>query len=261
MPITNKKNIYFFSDLHLGFPDAKKSRVREKKLTRLLREIKPRAKEVWFLGDIFDFWWEYKKVIPRGFVRFMGTIADFSDAGIPVHFLPGNHDIWVKNYLTEELGMTIHHQPVETIWGNHSFFLAHGDGLGPGEKKYKLLKKLFTNKRLQWLFSRLHPNLALGIAHKWSQSSRQKHSYTEFTGRNKEHLILYAEEKLLREDFDYFIFGHRHIPMHIDLKKNAELINLGEWLHEYTYAFFDGEKIKLMTYKNNKEENFSNDIH
>ena len=214
MTEVQNKNIYFFSDLHLGFPNENESRKREKKLVCLLNEIKITASEIWFLGDIFDFWWEYKKVIPRGFTRFLAKIADFTDSGIPVHFYAGNHDIWMKNYLADEIGVQIHTKPVKIKLESKMFYLAHGDGLGPGDLKYKLLKKIFTNKFLQWSYSRVHPNFALALAHKWSHHSRAKGTSVNYTGRDKEFLILHAETILKKQIFDYFVFGHRHIPIH-----------------------------------------------
>ena len=254
----NNKNIYFFSDLHLGFPDEFESRKREKKLVNLLEEIETKVLEIWFLGDIFDFWWEYKKVIPRGFTRFLGKIADYTDAGIPVHFFAGNHDIWMKNYLSEEIGVQIHSKPVKVKLGGKMFYMAHGDGLGPGDYKYKLLKKIFTNKFLQWSFTRIHPNFAFFLAHKWSHHSRAKGSITANIVKEKEFLILHAENVLMKEYFDFFVFGHRHVPMHFELSQKAQFINTGEWIYKYTFAVFNGENINLMTYKNNIQESYEN---
>ncbi len=250
------ENIYFLSDIHLGLPDYSKSLVREKLLVKFLDEIKTTAKAIYFVGDIFDFWWEYKSVVPKGFVRFFGKLAELSDSGIKIHFFTGNHDIWLKNYLSEELGITIHHKELKLDLGNKKVFVAHGDGLGPGDSGYKFLKALFTNKFLQWWFTRLHPNFAFFIARNWSQGRRKKEKYSDFKGYDKELLILFANETLKTEKIDYFIFGHRHFPMKIPLNNNSELINLGDWIVNFTYAVFDGENLNLKTYKKSKIENF-----
>ncbi len=250
--MTNKNNIYFASDVHLGTPNHQESLIREKIFVKWLDEIKQDAKEIYLLGDIFDFWYEYKHVAPRGFTRTLGKIAEITDNGIPVHFFTGNHDLWVFDYLTQETGVILHRNKLVTEFYGKKFLLAHGDGLGPGDKGFKRMKKVFTNPVAQWLFSRLHPNFAFGIAKGWSQKSRESYSKNEmeFKGEDGEWLILYAKHKLKTQHFDYFIFGHRHIPIDITINNTTRFINLGDWLHNFTYAVFDGTKLELKRYNN-----------
>ncbi|OFY87095.1 MAG: UDP-2,3-diacylglucosamine hydrolase, partial [Bacteroidetes bacterium RIFOXYA2_FULL_33_7] len=195
--LTENKKIYFASDVHLGFPNHHESLIREKKLVAWLDEIKLDAKEIYLLGDVFDFWHEYKKVVPRGYTRFFGKVAEITDSGIPIHFFTGNHDIWAYDYLPQEIGVILHRKPLEIVSGNKKFFLAHGDGLGPYDKGFKRLKKVFTCKLAQWGFARIHPNFGIWAGQKWSSHSR----YTEteedlkFRGEDKEWLVLFANEK------------------------------------------------------------------
>lgn len=248
MHLTPNKKVYFASDVHLGLYPKEKSDIREKHFVQWLSEIKPTTEALFLVGDIFDFWYEYKKVVPRGFIRFLGKLAEFTDSGIPVHFFAGNHDIWVNDYLPKEAGVILHTDPYITTINGKSFFIAHGDGLGPGDYSYKVLRKIFTNPTMQFLFSRIHPNLAFGFGHWWSKQSRySKGLFEEFHGCDKEYLILYALELLKKSNYDYFIFGHRHIPMEISIG-NSKLINLGEWISAYTYATFDGQKLELNSY-------------
>ena len=251
MKLIKNKKIYFASDAHLGLPTYEKSLEREKLFVKWLDEIKKDAQEIYLLGDIFDFWFEYKKVIPRGFTRFLGKISEITDSGIAVYFFTGNHDIWITDYLPKETGVVLHREPVTKIISGKKFFLAHGDGLGPGDKGYKKLKKIFTNPVLRWLFSRLHPNAAITIGHKWSNSRRELKGLVveNFKGVDKENLVIYAKEKLKHEHFDYMIFGHRHIPIDVQLNDNCQFINLGDWITNFTYAVFDGDKLELKKFK------------
>ncbi|MFO8086775.1 MAG: UDP-2,3-diacylglucosamine diphosphatase [Bacteroidales bacterium] len=246
-----KSHIYFLSDAHLGVPDHSSSLLRERKLVQWLHQIKPTAKAIYFLGDIFDFWFEYKHVVPKGHVRLFGTIAQFTDEGIPVHFFPGNHDLWVKDYFTTEMGMQIHPAPMRAQFCGHTFYIAHGDGLGQGDRNYKLLKKVFTCPLCQWLFARLHPNFAVGLARYLSRRSRMASRDEEatFLGEDKEFLIAYAKEILKTEHFDYFVFGHRHLPLEIPLNEHSTYYNLGEWFNRFTYGVFDGENFELRTFE------------
>lgn len=252
--------IYFFSDLHLGLPNEQKSRLREKKLVRLLDRLKEDAEAFFFAGDIFDFWWEYKKVVPRGFTRFLGKIAEITDSGIPVHFFSGNHDFYMRNYLPKEIGVEIYHKEQVFILQNKQVFIGHGDGLGPDEKNYNRMKKTFRNPFLQWLYSRLHPNTAVGIAHRWSRSRRKKESYVHFGGTERENQLLFAKEHAQNHKLDYYIFGHRHIPYIIKLQEGGTIANIGEWLHNYTFLELSEGELILKTYKQNKIENYSSDL-
>ncbi len=248
------KKIYFASDLHLGFPSYRESRAREKNFVRWLEDIAADAGEIILLGDVFDFWHEYKHVVPRGFTRFLGKISELTDKGIPVHYFTGNHDIWVYDYLPEETGMILHREAVTRDFNGHSFYLAHGDGLGPGDHAYKLLKKIFTSKVLQWLFARIHPNFALWMGNKWSVSNRAiKGVATEYQGKEGELLYQYAQAIEEKQHHDYYVFGHRHIPLELNLDNTAKVINLGDWIVNFTYGVFDGNIFSLKRFDYKKE--------
>ena len=209
--------------------------------------IKNDAAEVYFLGDIFDFWYEYKKAIPKGFTRFLGKLLEFHDSKIPVYYFTGNHDVWSYGYLNEAFGVTIYNKPVVKEIAGKKFFMAHGDGLGPGDKGYLILKWAFNNKVLQWMFSRLHPNFALGLGQLWSKNSRlAKGIYANYQGKD-EWLIQYAQEIIKKDQYDYFVFGHRHLPIQLNLNSTSEFICLGDWIVHFTYAVFDGDKMQLKT--------------
>ena len=255
-----KTHTYFISDIHLGLPNREKSLKRERLLIQLLDELKENAKIIYFVGDIFDFWWEYKYVVPRGYVRFLGKIAELSDSGIDIHFFTGNHDVWMKSYLKEEIGIKIHTEELKIEINAKKFFIAHGDGLGPGDNGYKFLKKIFTNRFLQWCFSRLHPNFAFLLGSSWSHSRRKKETHYEFKGEDKELLIQFAKETLKTEEFDYFIFGHRHFPLILDVGNDSKYVNIGDWLINYTYVEFDGKNLQQYSYKSGKKEKFMADL-
>jgi len=256
----NTKKTYFISDIHLGLPSKEKSLLRELKLIKFLDEIKEDAETIYFVGDIFDFWWEYKSVVPRGYIRFLGKIGELSDSGIKIIFFTGNHDVWMKDYLSEELGVEILHDELKTKINGKKFYIAHGDGLGPGDTGYKFLKKIFTNSFLQWCFTRLHPNFAFWLARKWSYNRRKKETYYDFKGADKELLVLHSKNILKTENFDYLIYGHRHFPLMIDIKNSSKHINLGDWLINFTFGVFDGKDFSLKTYKNNIPEPFITDL-
>ncbi|MCY1513990.1 UDP-2,3-diacylglucosamine hydrolase [compost metagenome] len=240
------KNIYFASDFHLGAPGFAESRERERLIVKWLKEITPDCSELFLMGDIFDFWFEYKKVVPKGFVRLFGKLAEMADSGIKIYFFKGNHDMWVRDYFTQEIGMEIVSDEMLMERSGKLFFLHHGDGLGPGDVKYKLLRRIFRNPICQWLFSMLPPRIGLGIANAWSGQSRMASQKKEiFQGEEKEWLVTYAKEQLQRQHFDYFIFGHRHLPLDIRLNKSSRYINLGEWMNYHSYAVFDGEELYL----------------
>lgn len=245
--MNNSKKIYFASDFHLGVPTYESSLAREKKIIRWLDSIKSDAQEIFLMGDLFDFWFEYRSAIPKGFVRIQGKIAELTDSGIPVYLFTGNHDMWMFDYLPKEIGVEIIREPIVKSFNGKRFFLAHGDGLGPGDHGYKFIKKVFSNKFCQWLFARLHPNLGIGMAKFWSGKSRVANVEKDeiFLGNEKEWLVQFAKEKLSNEHFDYFIFGHRHLPLDIQLAEKSRYINLGEWIKYFTYAVFDGENLVL----------------
>ncbi len=247
----SSKKIYFASDFHLGVPTFESSLKREKVICRWLDTIKNDAEAIYLVGDIFDFWYEYKYTIPKGTVRLIGKIAELTDSGIPVHFFVGNHDLWMKDYFVQELNVSIHHHPITQSFNGKTFYIGHGDGLGPGDKMYKVLRKIFASKTCQWLFSRLHPNLAFYIARRSSKRSRviTGDQDEKFLGAENEWLYLYSRDYLKEHKIDYFIFGHRHLPLDMDIEGKARYINLGEWIHYNTYAVFDGEKLELKKFE------------
>ncbi len=244
------KKIYFASDFHLGAPSYDASLMREKRIVRWLNEIQKDAEEIYLMGDLFDFWFEYKYTVPKGFVRLLGKLAEISDAGIKVTLFTGNHDMWMFDYLPKELGVTVHRDPIVKIYNGKKFFLGHGDGLGPGDKGYKFIKRIFSNRFCQWLFERLHPNFSIRMANYWSHKSRISNAPKDeqFKGEDKEWLVSFAKEELKKEHYDYFIFGHRHLPLDIKLSENSRYLNLGEWVNYNTYAVFDGNKLELKYY-------------
>lgn len=244
------KKIYFASDFHLGVPSYEKSLAREKLIVKWLDEIKKDAQEIYLMGDLFDFWFEYKHAAPKGFIRILGKIAELTDSGIPITIFTGNHDMWMFDYLPKEIGVTIYREPIEKEYNGKKFFLGHGDGLGPGDNGYKFIKKVFANKFCQWLFARIHPNFGIGMANYWSRKSRLSNGPEDekFTGEENEWLVVYAKEVLQKKHFDYFIFGHRHLPLDIKLSDNSRYINLGEWVNYNTYAVFDGNTLELKKY-------------
>ena len=244
------KKIYFLSDFHLGAPDAASSLLREKKIIRFLDEIKNHASDIFIVGDLFDFWYEYKNVVPKGYVRILGKLAELTDSGIPIHFFVGNHDMWMKDYFQKELNITVYFKPAEFLFSQKRFLIGHGDGLGPHDKGYKFVKKIFQNKFCQSLFGAVPPYMGLGVANYLSSKSRAKMGNPDevFLGEDKEWLVLYAKEVLKKEAFDFFIFGHRHLPLDIKLNDHSRYINLGDWIRYFTYAEFNGEDVSLHYY-------------
>jgi UDP-2,3-diacylglucosamine hydrolase len=243
--LESAKKIYFASDFHLGVPTHKASRSREDSIVKWLEMASEDAYKVFLVGDIFDFWFEYKHAIPKGFIRLQGKLAQMVDAGIEVIFFIGNHDMWMFDYFEKEIGVKIYRKEQSfDLMGTH-FFIGHGDGLGPGDKGYKFLKKVFANKFCQWCFARLHPNLGIGMADFWSRKSRGKEKEPQvFLGEENEWLVTYCKEKCVEVDAKYFVFGHRHLPIDYDLPNGSKYINLGDWINHRTYAVFDGETLK-----------------
>lgn len=248
---TIHKNIYFLSDFHLGAPNAEASLVREKKIISFLDEIKNQAAEIFILGDMFDFWFEYKNVVPKGYTRLLGKLAQITDAGIPIHFFVGNHDMWMKDYFQKELNIKVYFNPQEFNLLGKEFLIGHGDGLGPGDNGYKFLKKIFRNKFSQFLFGILPPVVGIGLANYFSRKSRAQTGSTDevYLGDDKEWLIAYCREVLTKEHYDYFVFGHRHLPIDFKLNENSTYINLGDWIKHFTYADFNGQSLTLHTYQ------------
>lgn len=256
MQIPPGKKIFFLSDFHLGAPDAASSRAREKLIIRFLEETKHEAYTYFIVGDLFDFWYEYRKVVPKGFVRILGKLAELTDSGIPVHFFVGNHDMWMKDYFISEMNIPVYFEPREFTFNDKKFYIGHGDGLGPGDHGYKRLKKLFRNPFHQWLFGILPPTVGMGLANYFSRKSRAATGKSEehFLGEEKEWLLIFCREMLKTKDFDFFVFGHRHLPIDYRLDKGSRYINLGDWISFYTYAVFDGNNMELKTWDGKEDK-------
>ena len=250
MVLANGKKVYFLSDFHLGAPNEVESRKREDRLVRFLQAARKDAGVVFIVGDIFDFWFEYKTVVPKGFVRLLGTLAQMADEGIELHIFTGNHDLWMNDYLSKELNAKVYFEPQQFTLNNKQFLIGHGDGLGPGDKGYKRLKKIFTNPVCQWLFRWLHPDAGIQLANYFSQKSRAKTGNADeiFLGEDKEWLILYTKEKAKTMKVDYFVFGHRHFAIDYTINEKSRYINLGDWIRLNTYAVFDGNEMQLLTW-------------
>ncbi len=245
------KKIYFASDQHFGIPNAVESKKREDKFIRWMDSVKKDAQVLFLMGDLFDFWHEWKHVVPKGYIRVLGKIAELKDSGIDIYFFVGNHDLWMKNYFEEELGVPVFFEKRYYEVNGKKLLLAHGDGLGPGDKGYKRMKKVFTNPAAQWAFRWLHPDIAMRIANYMSQKNKLISGDEDkaFLGEDKEFLILYSKEKLKTEKIDYFVYGHRHLPMVLDLENGAKYINLGDWISYFTYGVFDGEQFDLKKFE------------
>lgn len=251
MNIPKGKKVYFSSDNHLGAPTQEESRPRERKFLRWLDSIRPDAHAIFLMGDLFDFWFEYRTVVPKGFVRVLGKLAEFQDSGIEIHFFVGNHDLWMDGYFEEELGIPVYQDPATFVINDKKFFLGHGDGLGPGDKGYKRMKKVFRGRFFQWLFRWGHPDIGIRIAQYFSVKNKLISGDDDhiFLGEEKEWLATYAKRKLEAEHFDYFVFGHRHLPMTIEVGENSTYYNLGDWIHHYTYGVFDGDQFEIKTFE------------
>ena len=245
MVLETGKKVYFLSDFHLGAPNESESRKREDRLVRFLQDARKDAGIIFIVGDIFDFWFEYKTVVPKGFVRILGTLAQIADEGIQLHIFTGNHDLWMQDYLSKELNAKLYFEPKQFTIQNTQFLIGHGDGLGPGDKGYKRLKKIFTNPICQWMFRWLHPDAGIQLANYFSRKSRAKTGNADelFLGEDKEWLILYTKEKAKTMFVDFFIFGHRHYAIDIKINEKSRYINLGDWIRLNTYAVFDGKDL------------------
>lgn len=250
MQLPEGKKIYFASDNHLGAPTQEESAPRERIFVEWLDHIKDDVGVLFLLGDLFDFWFEYKTVVPKGFVRVLGKLAELADAGIPIHFFVGNHDMWMLDYLEKEIGITVHHTPQEFTLCGKSFFIGHGDGLGPNDMGYKGMKKVFKNSFFQWCFRWLHPDWGMRLGQYLSVKNKLISGEDDavFLGEEKEWLAQYAKRKHQEKARDYYVFGHRHIPLNIPIEQ-ARYINLGDWISHYTYAVFDGKALELKSWK------------
>ncbi|MBT8186354.1 MAG: UDP-2,3-diacylglucosamine diphosphatase [Croceitalea sp.] len=247
LTIPKGKKVYFASDNHLGAPNNKESLPREKKFVAWLDSIQKDAAAIYLMGDLFDFWFEYKKVVPKGFTRTLGKLAELSDQGIPITYFVGNHDLWMNGYFEEELNIPVYHKPQELMLNSTKFLIGHGDGLGPGDKGFKIMKKVFINPVSKWFFRWLHPDIGVRFAQYLSVNNKiiSGEADAKFLGEDQEWLVRYCKRKLALTHYDYFIFGHRHLPLEINLNKTSTYINLGDWISYFTYAVFDGEKLTL----------------
>ncbi|HIP27508.1 MAG TPA: UDP-2,3-diacylglucosamine diphosphatase, partial [Flavobacteriaceae bacterium] len=234
--LSNKK-IYFASDQHFGLPNHTKSLMREKKFIAWLDQVRKDAEAIFLLGDLFDLWMEYKTVVPKGFVRVLGKLAEISDSGIPIHFFVGNHDLWVRDYFQKELNFKVYTKPTEFTFNNKTFLIGHGDGLGPGDTGYKLMKKVFTNPLSRWLYRWLHPDFGVALAQRLSLKNKliSGEEDVKYLGDDKEWLVQYCKRKLETKHYDFFLFGHRHLPMDLQINK-SKYINTGDWISYFTYA-------------------------
>ncbi len=242
IPLPANKKIYFASDFHLGAPNMAVSREREKLIVQWLEMVEKDAAHIFLVGDLFDFWFEYKHVIPKGYTRLLGKLADLTDKGIGISVFIGNHDMWMDGYFEEELNIPVYYEPQVFTMGGKKFYIGHGDGLGPGDHGYKFLKKIFRNPVCRWLFSCIHPVMGISLANYFSRKSRAAtgQELEHFLGEDQEWLAIYSREVLQREHYDYFIFGHRHLPLDLQVGPDSRYINLGEWLNYTSYAVFDG---------------------
>jgi len=235
---------YFASDFHLGLSAGTDPREREKRVTAWLKEISADATAVYLLGDIFDFWWEYRKVVPKGFTRFLGTLSEMTDNGIKIFIFTGNHDMWMKDYLKKECGVEIITRPLLIALDGKRFYLAHGEGLGTNNLGFKLLLALFHWRFAQRAYSAIHPRFGIGFGHAWSHSSRlAKGISIPFMGEEKEDLVKYTRQ-IIGEgcDADFFIYGHRHLPLTLDVM-GRKMVILGDWFKSNSYASWDGDKL------------------
>lgn len=242
--------IYFASDQHFGAPNVSKSKEREAIFIKWLDEIKVDATELFLLGDLFDFWFEYKKVVPKGFVRVLGKLAELKDSGIKIHFFVGNHDLWMRDYFETELGIEVYRKPKKFTFNKRTFLIGHGDGLGPGDSSYKMMKKVFINPISKWLYRWFHPDLGMRLAQYLSLKNRYISGEEDmaFLGEDKEALIVYCKEQYQEKKYNFFLFGHRHLPLEIDIASDSKYVNTGDWIKYYSYAVFDGEDLQLLTY-------------
>jgi UDP-2,3-diacylglucosamine hydrolase len=250
MQISPNKKIYFASDQHFGAPTPELSFPREQKFVDWIYDVKKDAEAIFLLGDLFDFWFEYKTVVPKGFVRVLGKLAEICDSGIPIYFFIGNHDLWMDDYFEKELKIPTYHSVKEFTFNKKTFLIGHGDGLGPGDKGYKRMKKVFKSPISKWLFGWLHPDFGMKLGHYLSVKNKMisGDEDVKFLGEDQEWLVVYAKEKLKTNHYDYFVFGHRHLPLEINVGENSKYFNLGDWIGYFTYGVFDGEKFELKKY-------------
>jgi len=244
--LENKK-IYFASDQHFGAPTKELSKPREALFLQWLQHIEKDCETLFLLGDLFDFWFEYQTVVPKGYVRILGQLARMRDNGITIHFFVGNHDLWMHDYFTEELQIPVYHQPKIFELQGKKLLIGHGDGLGPGDNGYKRMKKVFVHPFSKWLYRWLHPDIGVKFAQYLSVKNKliSGEEDVKFLGKENEWLYLYAQRKYTQNPCDYFVFGHRHLPLEIPLNEQAIYFNLGDWVHYFTYGVMENGMFKL----------------
>lgn len=246
MQLPPGKKVYFASDFHFGIPTREVSVAREKRVVRWLEKCAENAEKIYLVGDLFDVWFEYRRVVPKGYVRFLGKLAELTDAGLSIEAFTGNHDLWMRGYFEEELGIPVHHAPIERTISGKKFFIGHGDGLGPGDHGYKAIKRIFRSPVSQWIYRRLHPDTGVSFAEYFSRKGPKHEGEDEvFLGPDEEYLIQFCLQKLKKEPVDFFVFGHRHLPLEYPLPDNSLYVNLGDWIRYDSYAVFDGERLVL----------------
>lgn len=244
------KKVYWASDQHLGAPTQAQSRVREQQFLQWLQHIQHDVGALFLVGDLFDFWFEYKKVVPKGYVRILGKLAEMTDRGIPVYFFVGNHDLWMQGYFEEELSIPVFREPQHIQIGQQHMLVGHGDGKGPGDKGYKRMKKVFTHPLSKWLYRWLHPDIGVALAQHLSVNNKliSGAADIQYKGEASEWLIAYCQRRLEQFPFDYLIFGHRHLPLFYPLTAQSTYVNLGDWVNYFTYAQYDGQQLKLLQF-------------
>ena len=246
------KKVYFISDAHLGSWALDHKRMQERRLVRFLDDIKDKAQALYLLGDMFDYWYEYKYVVPKGYTRFLGKLSELTDRGVEVHYFIGNHDIWTFGYLEKECGVTVHREPLTVEIMGKEFFIAHGDGLGDPDVKFRFLRRLFRNRTCQFLFSLLPTRWSMWMGMTWARKSMESHRLNgveQYLGEDREFEIIYAKEYLkTHPDINYFIFGHRHIELDLMLSNTCRALIIGDWISQYTYAVFDGKTLTMHSY-------------
>jgi UDP-2,3-diacylglucosamine hydrolase len=254
------KKIYFASDFHLGMDALLSSFEREKKIVAWLDKIAPEAEMLFLVGDVFDYWFEYKHAIPKGFTRLLGKLAEMTDAGVSIHFFTGNHDMWMFRYLSDQMGIPVHRKPVRMDLMGQSFLIGHGDGLGPGDRGYKLLKKVLANPVCQGAFKWVHPDIGLSMMRFFSSTSRNYTGNEDAFGTEKEEwLWQYAESSLVNMPTDFFVFGHRHLPIDVTLRNGkSRYINLGEWMYACSYGVWDGRDFSIQFFDSAYTRIFTN---
>ena len=246
--LASNRRVYFASDFHLGTPTPEESRQRELSVVAWLNAIQADAEVIFLVGDVFDFWFEYKRTIPKGFIRLQGKLAELTDAGTRIILFTGNHDMWINDYFTKEMGIPVYREPRRYDIGNKRFLVGHGDGLGPGDFVYKRLKTIFESRLARQVFRWVHPDVGIKLAHAWSRQSRMSNETKgeeHFLGEEREWLMQYCREVEAQMHHDYYVFGHRHLPLDLNVSATSRYINLGEWVSAKTYAVFDGTDMRL----------------